>query len=85
MKVIFPKDVAQQLHKSLQWVYRNAKVLGAARIEGSWIFTEESLEAAIALKREQPIRKYEEMAATEKKRELRKEGATDDPYGLLPH
>jgi len=43
MIILSPKEIAKKLKKSLRWVYSNAANLGAARIGGSWIFTEEGL------------------------------------------
>ena len=45
--VLKPKDIADMLGKSVTWVYRNARELGASRIGGSWIFTQEGLEYAL--------------------------------------
>ncbi|UCF82166.1 MAG: helix-turn-helix domain-containing protein [Desulfobacteraceae bacterium] len=51
MKILDPKNVAERLGKSVRWVYSYAGELGAARIGGSWIFTEEGLQDAIQRKR----------------------------------
>jgi hypothetical protein len=42
-----PQEIADQLKMSLNWVYRNADALGAVRIGGMWIFTEEGLKNAL--------------------------------------
>jgi len=47
MTVLDPKDVSKILGKSLNWVYSNAKELGASRIGGSLFFTKEGIEDAI--------------------------------------
>ena len=43
MTVISAKDIANRLKVSLGWVYAHAPELGASRIGGKWIFTEEGL------------------------------------------
>ena len=45
--VLKPVEIADMLGKSKTWVYRNALELGASRIGGSWIFTQEGLENAL--------------------------------------
>ena len=47
MTVIIPRDISKRLKKSLRWVYAHALELGAVRIGGSVIFTEEALENAL--------------------------------------
>ena len=47
LTVIQPGEIATQLKKSLSWVYANAPALGASRIGGSWIFSEEGLQDAL--------------------------------------
>jgi hypothetical protein len=47
MTVLNIKDISKKLNKSLRWCYEHAQELGAARIGGSWIFTEEGLHNAI--------------------------------------
>ena len=43
MKILHPKQVAKTLGKSLRWTYNHAHELGAAKIGGAWLFTEEGL------------------------------------------
>jgi hypothetical protein len=45
--ILSPSEVSKLLHKSLRWVYHHAPELGASRIGGSWIFTEEGLNDAL--------------------------------------
>ena len=47
IKLLQPKEIASRLQKSLGWVYAHAGELGASKIGGSYIFTEEGLEDAI--------------------------------------
>src|SRR5271157_1740184 len=47
IRALKPIEIAQKLGKSISWVYRHAGELGAARIGGSSIFTEEALNNAI--------------------------------------
>jgi hypothetical protein len=47
MTVLEIKEVAQKLKKSPRWVYAHAYELGAAKIGGSLIFTQEGVENAI--------------------------------------
>jgi hypothetical protein len=47
MIILHPKEVAAKLKKSLPWVYAHAPELGAVKIGGSWIFTQEGVEDAI--------------------------------------
>ena len=66
MKVLSSEEVSIQLKKSLRWVYHNAGDLGAARIGGSWIFTEEGLENA--LQRGQEVARLRDAQRTEASR-----------------
>ena len=50
-----PKKVAEKLQKSLSWVYAHAEELGGVRIGGSWFFTEEGLEVAFQIKRQEGL------------------------------
>ena len=43
MNILTPVAIAEMLHMSERWVYLHAAELGASRIGGSWIFTEEGL------------------------------------------
>jgi len=45
--ILTPHQISTLLNKSIKWVYSNASSLGAVRIGGSWIFTEEGLNDAI--------------------------------------
>lgn len=36
--ILTPEEVAQYLHKSLSWVYKNWKVLGGKKLRGSLFF-----------------------------------------------
>ena len=45
--VLKPADVAEYFGKSVKWVYRHSKELGASRIGGSIFFTWEGIEDAI--------------------------------------
>jgi len=47
MNILNVKDISKKLNKSLRWCYEHAQELGAARIGGSWIFTEEGLQDAL--------------------------------------
>ncbi|MBW2307529.1 MAG: helix-turn-helix domain-containing protein [Deltaproteobacteria bacterium] len=47
MIVLTPQEIARRLKKSVRWVYTHARELGAAKIGGSWIFTQEGLDDAI--------------------------------------
>ena len=42
--IMTPEEVAQYLHKSLSWVYKNWKILGGRKLRGSLFFpTKEDL------------------------------------------
>jgi hypothetical protein len=55
MIILHPKEVAAKLRKSLPWVYAHAVELGAVKIGGSWIFTEEGVEDAIQRKGDRKV------------------------------
>ena len=40
-------DVAQALHKRVDWVYRNAETLGGLKIGGEWQFFEKNIVQAL--------------------------------------
>lgn len=44
------EEIAAKVKRSLKWTYAHARALGAVRIGGSWLFTEEGLEAALLRK-----------------------------------
>jgi hypothetical protein len=48
------EEVAEKIHKSVSWVYRNAASVGGKKIAGSWFFTEEGVKDAISRGKEVP-------------------------------
>ena len=88
--ILSPSEVSKLLHKSLRWVYHHAPELGASRIGGSWIFTEEGLNDALQRARrmegDQVIseeRGPRSRVGKPHKKKL-KNPEIDDPHGLAP-
>lgn len=89
LSIILPSSgVAELLHKSLRWVYLHAAELGAARIGGSWIFTEEGLRDALQRARGMEIEqvRIEERGARGERphKERAQNQEVDDRHGLAP-
>jgi len=85
--ILSPSEVSKLLHKSLRWVYHHAPELGASRIGGSWIFTEEGLNDALQrarqVKREPPAHPEEKGPQTGKPHKKRAQNQeVDDRHGL---
>jgi len=47
MMVLSVQELSEKLHKSISWIYKNARELGGVKVAGSWIFTQEGLDNAL--------------------------------------